>query len=95
MLDRQNKDHEGLTIHNNSKHETTNYQMDVRIEYENVMRIQSPSNSYTSLLAPNMKESREKGVLKNPKVNRGLYLDSVTSKDKIVSITILLEVKTL
>ena len=42
-----------------------------------------------------MKESRERDVLKSPKVNRGLYLDSTTSKDKIVSITILFEVKTL
>ena len=69
--------------------------MDVRIEYENVMRIRSALNSYKSLLAPSMKESRERGVLKSPKVNRGLYLDSTTSKDKIVSITILFEVKTL
>ena len=69
--------------------------MDVRIEYENVMRIRSALNSYKSLLALSMKESRERDVLKSPKVNRGLYLDSTTSKDKIVSITILLEVKTL
>ena len=69
--------------------------MDVRIEYENVMRIRSALNSYKSLLAPSMKESRERDVLKSPKVNRGLYLDSTTSKDKIVSITILFEVKTL
>ena len=69
--------------------------MDVRIEYENVMRIWSALNSYKSLLATSMKESRERDVLKSPKVNRGLYLDSTTSKDKIVSITILFEVKTL
>ena len=69
--------------------------MDVRIEYENVMRIRSALNSYKSLLALSMKESRERDVLKSPKVNRGLYLDSTTSKDKIVSITILFEVKTL
>ena len=42
-----------------------------------------------------MKERRERGVLKSPKVNKGFYLDSKTSKDKIVSITILFEVKTL
>ena len=59
------------------------------------MRIQSASNSYNSLLDPSMKERRERGVLKSPKVNKGFYLDSKTSKDKIVSITILFEVKTL
>ena len=90
LIDKVCRDHEGLAIHSNLKHETTNYQIDVRIEYENVTRIWSPSNSYKSLLALSMKESRERGVLKSPKVNRELYLDSATSKDKIVFITILL-----
>lgn len=59
------------------------------------MRIRSALNSYKSLLDPSMKESKEKDVLKSPKVNKGLYLDSKTSKDKIVSIIILFEVKPL
>ena len=69
--------------------------MDVRIEYVDVMRIQSPLDSHKSLSASNEKGSRERGVLKSPQINRGLYLDSTTSKEKIVSITILLRVKTL
>ena len=90
LIDKVCRDHEGLAIHSNLKHETANYQIDVRIEYENIMRMWSPSNSYKSILAPSMKESRERGVLKSPEVNRELYLDSATSKDKIVFITILL-----
>lgn len=64
-------------------------------EHVDVMRIQSPLDSHKSLSAFNTKGSRERGVLKSPKINKGLYLDSATSKDKIVSITILLRVKTL